>query len=104
MSLRKIVRETSGQDVRECRNCATCSRQVPPDLLDISLEGMMQMILFDDDEILSSRTVWSDEALSATAHACKRGISLPAVIMALRAEAQRRGITMSDGTPRGDYE
>lgn len=92
MSLRQIVQKKSGQDVRQCRNCASCSRKIPPGILDISLEGMVEMIILDDEEILTSRTVWSEEALAATSNACQRGISLPAVILALRNEAINRGL------------
>ena len=93
MNLRQIVQHNSGQDVRQCRNCATCSRKIPPGVLDISLEGMVEMIILNDEEILTSRTVWSNDALEATSNACQRGISLPAVILALRDEAKNRGIT-----------
>lgn len=90
--MRKIVQQNSGQDVRQCRNCASCSRKIPPGLLDISLEGMVEMIILNDEEILTSRTVWSDAALAATSNVCQRGISLPAVILALRKEALKRGL------------
>jgi heterodisulfide reductase subunit C len=92
MNLRQIVQLYSGQDVRQCRNCALCSRKISHGILDISLEGMVEMIIKNDEEILTSRTVWSDEALTATANACQRGISLPAVILALRTEAHNRGL------------
>jgi hypothetical protein len=58
---------------------------------------MLEMIMLDDEEILTCRTVWSDDALAATTNACQRGISLPAVILALRSEALIRGL-------RGDFE
>ena len=53
---------------------------------------MIQMIMFDDDEILTSRTLWSDCVLAKARLACHRGIDIAAVMRALRAEAQRRGI------------
>lgn len=92
MSLRQIVQKYSGQDVRQCRSCASCSRKIPFGVLDVSIEGMLEMIILNDEEILTSRTVWSDEVLSASANLCQRGISLPAVILALRKEAQERGL------------
>jgi heterodisulfide reductase subunit C len=53
---------------------------------------MIQMIMFDDEEILTSKTLWSDCVLAKARLACHRGIDISAVMQALRTEAQRRGI------------
>jgi hypothetical protein len=46
----------------------------------------------DDEEALLSRTLWSDSVLDASRGACKCGINLHAVIMALREEAKKRKV------------
>jgi len=46
----------------------------------------------DDEEALLSRTLWADSVLQASRGACKRGINLYAVMMALREEAKKRNI------------
>jgi hypothetical protein len=46
----------------------------------------------DDEEALLSRTLWSDSVLEASHGACKRGINLHAVMMALREEAKKRKV------------
>jgi hypothetical protein len=50
------------------------------------------MVLFNDEEALQSRTLWSDSVLESAHSACKRGLDLRAVMLALRAEAQKRGM------------
>ena len=57
---------------------------------DIPLGSLIQMILFDDEEVLSSRTLWSEHVLSKAKYACHRGLDLEQVIRALRAEATQR--------------
>lgn len=52
----------------------------------------MQLILFDDEEVLTCRSVWSNEVLQAAAYACERGIDIRQVLLALREEALRRGL------------
>ena len=61
-SLRKLILENTGQDVRRCRECAVCHKN------------------------------WSEPVLRAVVHACTQGISLEAVIGELRREAHRRGL------------
>lgn len=91
-SLRNVVIVACGQDVRRCRNCSFCGDLNLPDM-DISLETMIVMVQLNDDEILTSRTLWSDHVLTAAKNACYGGINIPAVIEALRVEAIQRGIT-----------
>jgi heterodisulfide reductase subunit C len=62
--------------------------------MDIPVGSMIQMIIFDDDEILTSRTLWSDCVLNKARLACHRGIDISAVMHALRDEATRRGLTV----------
>jgi len=82
--------KTANQDVRRCQACQDCD--LSSDEIDISLASLVQLVLYNDDEVLSSRTVWSKQVLERAQFACHRGLNLQAVILALRAEAQRRGI------------
>lgn len=90
-SLRQIILANSGQDVRRCRNCAFCNGVLGKEA-DIPLESVVTMIILNDEEVLSSRTVWSDQVLDASRAACTGGIDMYAVLQALREEAQKRGI------------
>jgi heterodisulfide reductase subunit C len=89
-ALREIVREETGYDVRRCGRCSYCVHFVTPDD-DLSLEAMMQLIMQDDDEVLTSRTLWSDEALKRARRMCVSTMDVAAIMLALREEARRRG-------------
>ena len=89
MSLRRVIKESSGQDIRICRGCLDCDLHFSDDL-DIPLGSLVQLALQNDEEILESQTLWSEVILEAARGACKRGIDLPAVILALRRESTRR--------------
>jgi hypothetical protein len=52
--------------------------------MDIPFSGVVQLVLQDDAEVLQCRTVWSDAAQDLARGACKRGLDLQAVILALR--------------------
>lgn len=91
-SLKRIVKSASGQDVSRCQACLDCEVSCPDDM-DIPVGSMIQMIMFDDEEILSSRTLWSDCVLTKARLACHRGIDISAVMQALREEATRRGLS-----------
>jgi len=62
------------------------------DILDIPFESLNQLILIDDEEVLTCRSVWSDEVLAASIYACERGLDMRKILLALRSEAQRRGL------------
>ena len=53
------------------------------------------MVQMNDDEVLTSRTLWSDLVMEAAKNACNGGINLPDVLMALRTEAVKRGIEVT---------
>jgi heterodisulfide reductase subunit C len=91
-SLKRIIKDATGQDVSRCQACLDCEVSCPDDL-DIPVGSMIQMIMFDDEEILTSRTLWSDCVLSKARTACNRGIDISAVMLALREEARQRGLT-----------
>jgi heterodisulfide reductase subunit C len=89
MTLRTYVKRTTGQDLQTCQSCADCDGG-PADDMDIPISSLVQLILLNDEEALQCRTLWSDSALEASRGACKRGLDLCAVMLALREEAIRK--------------
>ncbi len=91
MNLRRIILEKTGQDVHNCRGCQLCNEQYSQDQ-DIPLDSLVQLILMNDEEVLTSRTVWSDEVLKAAGEACARELDLEKILLVLREEAIKRGL------------
>ena len=89
-SLRRIVKEATGQDVSKCQACFDCDVSIE-DELDIPLGSLIQLVLQNDEEALQSRTLWSDAVMDASHNICKRGLDLYAVMTVLRKEAKIRG-------------
>jgi heterodisulfide reductase subunit C len=90
-TLRTVVINATGQDLRTCRGCMVCD--LPRnDGMDVSLGAFVQLVLMNDEEVLTTRTLWSDAALQSARTACKRNFNLEKIILALRDEAKRRGI------------
>jgi heterodisulfide reductase subunit C len=98
MSLRKLILTKTGQDVQRCRGCQLCNGQYSHEQ-DIPLDSLIQLIIMNDDEVLTSRTVWSDEVLQHAGEACARELDLVKILMALREEAVRRGMVSQGGNP-----
>jgi heterodisulfide reductase subunit C len=96
ISLRQIVREATGYDVRRCGRCSYCVHFATPED-DLSLETMMQLIMQNDEEVLTSKTLWSDEALKRARRMCVSTMDVTAIILALRDEARRRGVSQDEG-------
>lgn len=90
-TLKWIVKEATGQDISRCQACLDCEVSCPEDV-DIPIGSLIQMVMFDDDEVLTCRTLWSDCVLNKARLACSRSIDIQAVMIALRAEAQQRGL------------
>ena len=88
-SLRRVIKDKTGQDVSRCQACLDCEVDCPEEL-DIPLGSMIQMILFDDEEVFSSRTLWSDCVIENLRSACQRGLDIRAIMLALREEANCR--------------
>lgn len=89
LSLRRVIKNATGQDVNTCHACFDCD--VPlADEMDIPLGSLIQLVLQNDEEALQCRTLWSDPVLEASRGTCKRGLDLHAVMLALRAESLRR--------------
>jgi hypothetical protein len=91
-SLRRIVKDATGQDVYKCQGCYDCELPSGKDA-DIPLGSLVQMIILDDKEVLTCRTLWSDDILENSRHCCQRGLNMQAIMLALRAEAKKQGLT-----------
>jgi heterodisulfide reductase subunit C len=89
--LRLVVLAATGQDVRKCSHCEFCSTKIDP-VQDVSLETLLQMVVMNDEEVLTTRTLWSDKVLESAQHVCASNLNLEAVLLALRNEAWRRGL------------
>ena len=89
MSLSRVIKLARGQDVNVCRACFDCE-VTSTDEMDIPLGSLIQLAVLDDEEVLVSRTLWSDTVLEASRGACKRGLGLRGVMIALREESRRR--------------
>ena len=90
-SLYKMIKTTTGQDVYRCRGCQLCDI-LPGNDMDVPLTTILNMVMFDDEEVLTCRTVWSDRVLEESVRGCKRGLKLQTILLAIRSEAKRRGI------------
>ncbi len=94
-SLRQIVREATGYDVRRCGRCSYCAHFVTPED-DLSLETMMQLVMEDDEEVLTSATLWSDTALRRARAMCVSTMDVQKIMLTLRAEARQRRLVKDD--------
>lgn len=97
MTLRRVILTKTGQDVSRCRGCQLCSSESCPDQ-DIPLDSLVQLIIMNDEEILSSRTLWSDKVLEIARTACARELDLEKILLVLREEAVIRGLVNSTNT------
>jgi heterodisulfide reductase subunit C len=95
LSLRQVVREATGYDVRRCGRCSYCVHFVTPDD-DLSLEMMMQLVMQNDDEVLTSKTLWSDVALRRAKAMCVSTMDVQKIMLVLRDEARRRGLVTDE--------
>jgi heterodisulfide reductase subunit C len=90
-TLRTIIFNRTGQDLRTCRGCMVCD--LPRhESMDVSLSALVQLVLMNDVEVLATRTLWSDVVLQSARTACMRNFNLETVILALREEAGQRGL------------
>jgi hypothetical protein len=90
-ALARVIRASTGQDISRCQGCFDCDISLPNEN-DITLGGLVQLALMDDEEALLSDTLWSESVLEASRGACKLGLNLHKVILALREEAKKRNI------------
>lgn len=90
-SLRRLIQAKTGSDIRRCMGCELCSNVISADQ-DLPLYSLIQLILLDDEEVLTSRTVWSDQILAGARSACLHEFNMQEILLALREEALRRGL------------
>ena len=67
--------------------------------MDIPLDSLIQLVIMNDEEVLTSRTLWSDEVLRSAHDACARELDLEKIILVLREEAIRRGLVKPESAP-----
>ncbi len=91
MSLRRLILTKTGQDVTRCRGCQLCNNEYSHDQ-DIPLDSLIQLVIMNDEEVLTSRTLWSDEVLHSAREACVRELNMEQILLVLREEAIRRGL------------
>src|SRR4030042_1768552 len=96
MSLRRLILTKTGQDVMRCRGCQLCNGEFSREQ-DIPLDSLIQLVIMNDEEVLTSRTLWSDEVLHCAREACIRELDLEQLLLVLRAEAIRRGLVNQEG-------
>ena len=96
MTLRRLILTKTGQDVQHCRGCQLCNGIYSSDQ-DIPLDSLVQLIIMNDEEVLTSRTVWSDELLHIASDACARELDLEKILLVLREEAVNRGLVKPGG-------
>lgn len=89
-SIRHRVLWLSGQDIGRCQACMDCDTVRTPDM-DVSLGSLIQMALLNDEEVFSTRTLWSEEVFQRAGGACKIGLDLQAVLQTLRRLAGTAG-------------
>lgn len=82
-SIRRRIKAISGEDIALCQACMDCEEIRTPDM-DVALGSLIQMALLNDEEVFAMRTLWSDEVLERAKGACKRGLDLRAILLALR--------------------
>lgn len=89
----QAVEELSGQDVRDCYQCAKCSAGCPiaPDM-DLPPNQIMRFLQLGLPEIaLRSRTIWLCASCETCTTRCPREVDLAAVMDALRNIVIREG-------------
>lgn len=91
LSLRKVVLIKTGQDVSRCMGCQFCDGIQCQDI-DIPITSLVQLINLNDEEVLTCKTLWSDDVLIRAREACSRQLNLEQIILALRSEAIERGL------------
>jgi heterodisulfide reductase subunit C len=96
-TLRGMVLAATGYDIRRCGRCSYCVKHVQSDAEDLSLETMLQLVMQNDEEILTSKTLWSDSVLNRARSMCVSTMDVAAIMLALRAEARKRGLIKAEG-------
>ena len=98
MTLRRLILTKTGQDVQKCRGCQLCNTDTGQDM-DIPLDSLIQLVNMNDEEVFTSRTLWSDIVLHSAHDACARELDLEKIILVLREEAIKRGLVKPESVP-----
>jgi len=98
MSLRRLILTKTGQDVSRCRGCQLCNEEFSHGQ-DIPLDSLIQLVIMNDEEVLTSRTLWSSEVLACARDACARELDLEKILLVLREEAVHRGLHAPEAEP-----
>jgi heterodisulfide reductase subunit C len=98
MTLRRLILNKTGQDVQRCRGCQLCNNEASG-YQDIPMDSLIQLVILNDEEVLTSRTLWSDEVLQSAHDACARELDLERIILVLREEAIKRGLVTPEIIP-----
>jgi heterodisulfide reductase subunit C len=98
MSLRRLILTKTGMDVQRCRGCQLCGGEFSREQ-DIPLDSLIQLVIMNDEEVLTSRTLWSDEVLQCARNACVRELNLEKILLVLREEAVKRGLVNPEKQP-----
>lgn len=91
-TLRKLIKAKTDQDVIRCLGCGNCNLPQIQEEMDVSVDSLIQMVLENDEDVLTTRTLWSDRVLKSIRYSCKRGLNLKDIFLALRSEAQARSL------------
>jgi len=96
------VSKISGQAVKSCFQCGTCTGTCPSGRL-TSLRTRMiirKSILGLKKEVLSSPALWECMICFKCHEQCPRGVNIPVVMLALRNLAVREGVSPPEGYPK----
>jgi len=96
------VSKISGQAVKSCFQCGTCTGTCPSGRL-TSLRTRMiirKSILGLKKEVLSSPALWECMICFKCHEQCPRGVNIPTVMLALRNLAVREGVSPPEGYPK----
>ncbi|NPV28670.1 MAG: heterodisulfide reductase subunit C [Firmicutes bacterium] len=90
----KVIAE-SGQDIRQCYQCAKCSGGCPGTFaMDYLPNQIMRMLMLGmKEEVLKSQTIWVCMACNTCTTRCIRDIDVARVMDTLRQEAVKHGYT-----------
>ncbi|MFH1687774.1 MAG: 4Fe-4S dicluster domain-containing protein [bacterium] len=93
-SLRRKIREISGQDIGKCFQCGTCSGSCPmTEHMSCFPRRLMALAqLAHEERLLASDTPWVCASCHACEVRCPRGIDIPRVMEAFRQLKLRRNI------------
>ena len=104
----KEINELSGENVKLCMQCATCSGMCPmTEEMDYSPRQVMHMAQFGlEDKLADINTYWKCASCHACTVKCPRGIDIAKVMEALRQQVLRTNkdkVVLSE-IPKEDIE